>query len=105
MSGEGHLAISLDTDVLPDVLHATLSLALEIAHEGREGKPVGTSSVIGDTGNVMNHSKQFILNPFYGHHEAERWITDENMRMQEITHSTGLLSSRGPGWSRLPEEI
>jgi DNA integrity scanning protein DisA with diadenylate cyclase activity len=99
LSGEEYAAICSDTDVLPEVLHATLSLALEIAHEGREGKPVGTSFIIGDTGNVMNHSKQFILNPFYGHHEAERWITDENMRenIKEFAQLDGAFVITGNG--------
>ena len=80
LSRDDYEAVCAGTDVLPEVLRAALSLALEIAHEGREGKPVGTSFIIGDTENVMDHSKQFVLNPFYGHREAERWITDENLR-------------------------
>ncbi|HVP93737.1 MAG TPA: diadenylate cyclase [Methanoregulaceae archaeon] len=99
LSTDDYTAICSDTDVLPDVLHAALSLALEIAHEGREGKPVGTSFIIGDTGNVMSHSKQFVLNPFYGHHEAERWITDENMRenIKEFALLDGAFVITGEG--------
>jgi DNA integrity scanning protein DisA with diadenylate cyclase activity len=99
LSEEEYLTICSGTDVLPEVLRAALSLALEIAHEGREGKPVGTSFIIGDTEHVMNHSKQFVLNPFYGHHEAERWITDENMRenIKEFAQLDGAFVITGEG--------
>jgi len=68
------------TGVTPDVLDAVLRVAAEIGREGREGQSVGTSFVVGDTGQVLTHSKQFVLNPFYGHKEEERRITDDGIR-------------------------
>ncbi len=99
LSRDDYEAVCAGTDVLPEVLRAALSLALEIAHEGREGKPVGTSFIIGDTENVMDHSKQFVLNPFYGHREAERWITDENLRenIKEFAQLDGAFVITGNG--------
>jgi PKD repeat protein len=72
--------ICTGTGVTPDVLDAVIRVAIEIGREGREGQSVGTSFVVGDTGKVLTHSKQFVLNPFYGHKEEERRITDVGIR-------------------------
>ena len=79
-SPEDLSTICAGTDVTPDVLEPVVRVAMEIAREGREGQAIGTSFVVGDTQNVMNHSKQFVLNPFHGYHEADRRITDEGIR-------------------------
>lgn len=67
------------TDIEPAVFGAVLTIALEIAREGREGQAVGTAFIVGDAEQVMNASTQFILNPFKGHLVEERLITDENL--------------------------
>ncbi|MGC9434620.1 MAG: DNA integrity scanning protein DisA nucleotide-binding domain protein [Methanomicrobiales archaeon] len=55
-------------DLVPrDVMHAILTLALEIAFEGREGRAVGTAFVVGDVEGIFARSHQAILNPFQGH--------------------------------------
>jgi diadenylate cyclase len=54
-------------DIIPrDVMHAVLTLALEIGHEGREGRRVGTAFIIGDGDAIFQNSHQAILNPFQG---------------------------------------
>lgn len=58
-------------------LKAVLSLALEIAREGREGKKVGTAFIIGDTEEVLRRSHQLILNPFQGHSDEERDVKNK----------------------------
>ncbi|WP_148208165.1 diadenylate cyclase [Methanosphaerula palustris] len=67
------------TDIDPVVFEAVLTIALEIAREGREGQSVGTAFIVGDAEQVMNASTQFILNPFKGHLVEERLITDPNL--------------------------
>ena len=67
------------TDIDPTVFGAVLTIALEIAREGREGQAVGTAFIVGDSEEVMNASTQFILNPFKGHQIEERLITDQNL--------------------------
>jgi DNA integrity scanning protein DisA with diadenylate cyclase activity len=62
------------------VLEQTVSLAVEIAREGREGRKIGTLFVVGDSGEVMRHSKPMILDPLQGHPEEVRRIDDPNMR-------------------------
>ncbi|CAI1493773.1 Diadenylate cyclase [Thermococcus nautili] len=49
------------------VLQRMLEIAIELSIEGREGTPVGTIFVIGDTRRVLKHSHQLIPNPFKGH--------------------------------------
>jgi len=44
------------------------------------GSDSGTSFVVGDTRNVLNYSRQFVLNPFHGYQEADRLITDVGIR-------------------------
>ena len=66
----------LPPDIKPEVLERVLGLAGEIAVEGREGKPLGTIFVIGDTNTVNKFVTQLIINPFKGYSEAERNILD-----------------------------
>ncbi len=50
-----------------DVVQRLLEIAIELSAEGREGTPVGTIFVIGDSRRVLRHSHQMIPNPFKGH--------------------------------------
>lgn len=56
----------------PDAIHALLSIALEIAHDGREGRSVGTAFIIGDIDDLKRWSHQGVLNPYEGHPESVR---------------------------------
>lgn len=87
------------TDVTPEVLNSVLQVALQIAREGREGQAVGTSFVVGDTGQVLAHSKQFVLNPFHGHKEGERRITDSAFagNIKEFAQLDGAFLITGDG--------
>jgi DNA integrity scanning protein DisA with diadenylate cyclase activity len=92
-------AICSGTDVAPEVLDSVLRLAVEIAREGREGQAVGTSFVIGDSGSVLEHSRQSVLNPFHGHHEKERQISDAGLRgnIKEFAQLDGAFVITGSG--------
>ncbi len=57
-----------------EALRATLTVALNIAHKGREGRKIGTAFVMGDVEEVMNRSSQLIINPYEGHKESDRDI-------------------------------
>jgi hypothetical protein len=87
------------TSVAPDVLGSVLQVAAEIAREGREGQAIGTAFVVGDTENVLNYSKQFVLNPFHGHREAERQITDGEIQgtIKEFAQLDGVFLISGSG--------
>jgi diadenylate cyclase len=62
------------------VLKQVVSLAVEIAREGREGRKIGTLFVVGDSGEVMRRSKPMILDPLQGHPEEDKHIEDPNTR-------------------------
>lgn len=87
------------TDVEPDVIDAVIRVAVEIAREGREGQAVGTSFVVGDTDLVLNNSRQFVLNPFQGHKEEDRQITDIGIRgnIKEFAQLDGAFIITGSG--------
>ncbi len=57
----------LDTQVPLETLRAVVELATDIGREGREGKPVGTMFVIGDTKKVLSMSRPLNFNPFRGY--------------------------------------
>jgi diadenylate cyclase len=67
-------------DVNKDTVEKTISLAIEIAREGREGRKVGTLFVISDSENVLSHSRPLILDPLFGHPNKVKHINDPNMR-------------------------
>ncbi|MCQ8894795.1 MAG: PAS domain S-box protein, partial [Methanolinea sp.] len=64
------------TDVQEEVFDSVLHICMEIAREGREGKQLGTTFVIGDADSVLEKSRQLILNPFEGHPPADRMVTN-----------------------------
>jgi len=72
----------LDTQVPLETLRAVVDLATEIGREGREGKPVGTMFVVGDTRKVLSMSRPLNFNPFRGYSRAERDIRDPKVREQ-----------------------
>ena len=63
-----------------DVVETVINIANEIAKEGREGKKIGTSFVIGDKSEILKHTKQLIINPFMGYPESARKITDPSIK-------------------------
>lgn len=76
MKGSNNLVASIN----PEVFQAVLNLSIELAEKGREGKPVGTIFVVGDTDKVMQLSKQMIMNPFKGYEEEERNIVAHGLK-------------------------
>jgi len=73
------LSIDEYTDIADiNVIHAALNIALQIAHEGREGRSIGTAFIIGDIEEIRHWSHQGVLNPYEGHSEDVRNILNEN---------------------------
>jgi DNA integrity scanning protein DisA with diadenylate cyclase activity/mannitol/fructose-specific phosphotransferase system IIA component (Ntr-type) len=89
----------LPPDIKPEVLERVLGLAGEIAVEGREGKPLGTIFVIGDTNTVNKYVTQLIINPFRGYSEAERNILDPALAetLKEFSSIDGAFIITGDG--------
>lgn len=76
-----------------DVLRAVVDLAAEIGREGREGQPIGTILVVGDTRKVLGLSKFQNFNPFRGYTRQERDIRRRDVREQikEIAKLDGAI--------------
>ncbi len=87
------------TDIRPAVFGAVFRTAIEISREGREGKPIGTAFIVGDSPEVLASSKQLILNPFEGHDPAKRLITDpanvENVKEFALLDGVFIVSGAG----------
>src|SRR5262249_5993090 len=72
----------LDTQVPLETLRAVVDLATAIGREGREGKPVGTMFVVGDTRKVLTLARAMNFNPFRGYSKEERDIRNPTVREQ-----------------------
>ena len=85
--------------VQPEVFQAVLSIAIELATRGREGKPIGTTFVVGDEQKVMQLSKQMIINPFKGYTNEERNLLNSNLRetIREFAALDGAFVITGDG--------
>lgn len=85
--------------VRPAVMLRVLSLALEIAAEGREAKPVGTLFVLGDSRNVLRQSQQLVLNPFHGYSKQLRNVLDPSLSetIKEFALIDGAFIIQGDG--------
>ena len=83
----------------PEVFEQVLDMAVALAQEGREGKPVGAIFVIGDTEKVRQFSEPLMLNPFQGHDEAYRNILHPSLRetMKELSALDGAFLIRDDG--------
>jgi diadenylate cyclase len=89
----------LDTQVPLETLRAVVDLATEIGREGREGHPVGTLFVVGDTRKVLTMCHPINFNPFRGYSRSERDIRDPRVREQikDIAQLEGALIIRRDG--------
>lgn len=70
----------LETRVPLDTLKIVVDLAVEIGHEGRESKPVGTMFVVGDARQVMANSRPVGFDPVRGYSRKERNLDDARVR-------------------------
>ena len=61
-------------------LKQVITLAIEIAREGREGKKVGTIFTVFNADQVISRSRCMILDPLALHDEHKKQIDDPNLR-------------------------
>ena len=82
-----------------EVFEALLNLAVELASQGREGKPVGATFVLGDHDKVMQFSRQTIFNPFQGYPAEERNVLNPQLRetLKEFSALDGAFVIREDG--------
>lgn len=81
------------------VFERALTLVLELANEGREGKPVGALMVIGDHRAVMPLCQEQRINPFRGYAEKDRNILDDSIAkaVKEFAKLDGAFIVKGNG--------
>lgn len=85
--------------VRPAVMLRILSLAVELAAEGREAHPVGALFVIGDSRQVLRHAQQLVLNPFHGYSKQLRNVLDPSLAetIKEYALIDGAFIVQGDG--------
>lgn len=66
-------------------------MAVELVHEGREGRRVGTLIVVGDPGSILPRSRSLILDPLAGHDPSACHVEDRNFRetVKELSQLDG----------------
>lgn len=76
-----------------------IDVAMRLACEGREGKPLGTIFVIGDPESLEPHLRQLVLNPCQGHPQKSRNIHDDTFfeSLREFASLDGafVINNRG----------
>lgn len=85
--------------IATEVFMRVLQLCTELAAEGREGKPVGTILVLGDTDAVTAACQQLVVNPFRGYEESERNVLDPSLieTLKEFSRIDGATIIRDDG--------
>ena len=90
---------SFGGDLAPEVFERVLTLATQLAVEGREGRPVGALFALGDSERVLGQSRSLVLNPFQGHPESSRNVLDPALEetVKEFSALDGAFIVRGDG--------
>jgi len=96
---DAHAPAGILGDVEPAVLEKVLQLAVDLAREGREGRPVGTIFVLGDHERVAAASRQMVINPFRGYLDEEKNVLDPSLgeTLKEFSTIDGAFVIRGDG--------
>jgi len=103
-AGIEYLAVSdllkLTDGIRPSVLEIAIQVACKIGQISRSGKNLGTIIMLGDSVEVLKGSKQLIPNPFQGHEDADRRITDSGTQnaLVELSKLDGAFVLRGDGF-------
>jgi DNA integrity scanning protein DisA with diadenylate cyclase activity len=88
-----------ETSVPLETLREVVDLAVEIGREGREGKPVGTMFVVGDTRKVLSQCHEAGFDPVKGYSREERNMFNPRIResLKEVAQLDGafIVSSQG----------
>ena len=89
----------LPPSVLPEVFERLLTIATQLAVEGREGKSVGCLFVLGDVKALEPYMHPLILNPFYGYSSEDRNLLnpfiDETIKEYSLLDGAFVISGDG----------
>ena len=89
----------LSGDLPVHVVKTVLNIALDIGRDGREGEPVGTFFVIGDSERVLRHSRSMTFDPFRGYSDEEKDICNPDIHegVKEVALMDGAFVVRDDG--------
>ncbi|MEM9827340.1 MAG: diadenylate cyclase [Planctomycetota bacterium] len=89
----------IESRVPLQTIKAVIDLATQIGREGREGKPVGTLFVVGDTRKVLEHSNDSGVDPFRGYNRKARNLMDAKVQddAKEIAQLDGAFIVNSDG--------
>lgn len=90
---------SIESRVPLKTIKAVIDLAAQIGREGREGKPVGTLFVVGDSRRVMDHANDSGVDPFRGYNRRQRNLLDKKVQedAKEIAQLDGAFIINSDG--------
>ena len=91
--------LKLTDGIRPRVLEVAVTVACKIGRAARRGKRLGTIFMLGDSLKVLEGSTQLIPNPFHGHDEATRMLTNLDIHdaLVELSKLDGAFVVRGDG--------
>ena len=91
--------LKLTDAIQPKVLEIAIAIACKIGRAARRGTRLGAIFMLGDSVRVLEDSKQLIPNPFQGHDEASRRITNSDIHdaIVELAKLDGAFVIRGDG--------
>jgi len=91
--------LKLTDGIRPSVLETAITVACKVGRAARRGKRIGTIFMLGDSIKVLDGSKQIIPNPFHGHDEALRMISNSDIHdaLVELAKLDGAFVVRGDG--------
>ncbi|MBC8391700.1 MAG: DNA integrity scanning protein DisA nucleotide-binding domain protein [Deltaproteobacteria bacterium] len=98
-----HLSIThflkLTDAIQPKVLEIAIAIACKIGRAARRGKRLGAIFMLGDSVRVLENSKQLIPNPFQGHDQDSRRLTNPDIHdaIVELSKLDGAFIVRGDG--------
>ncbi len=93
--------LKLTDGIRPNVLEATLVIACRIGRVVRRGgERIGAIFILGDSLNVLKESRQLVPNPFHGHEDRLRQITNPDVHdaLVEFSKLDGAFVVRGDGF-------
>jgi DNA integrity scanning protein DisA with diadenylate cyclase activity len=92
--------IRLTDGIRPKTLEAAVTVACKVGRAARRGKRIGTIFMLGDSLKVLEGSKQLIPNPFHGHDEVLRRLTNLDIHdaLVELSKLDGAFIVRGDGF-------
>jgi diadenylate cyclase len=85
--------------IRPEVFARVLEIAVSLGFQGREGRPVGATFVLGDTEAVLGYCQPLVLNPFLGHPPVQRNVLNPLLieTIKEFSTIDGAFIIHGDG--------